>query len=243
MLPKKDSIVAGILTFSRPEFLDRTLASLNLHCSKREISRLIVFDNGSEKKCLKQNRAIAKRYKARFHCLEYENSVSEDLLARENNIQSGFKKLFEILTMEDSNTFLILEDDWECLVPVPWPILTNFLNQNPTIGQIRLRNCPYDGSPTGYSLKNFITRAHINWNKEFDFSEIKIKTGNLHWTNNPSLISRKALEIVKKISSSELDCMKEFNQHFFINAQIFPGVFQHFGPVRNRPDLKEKGLI
>jgi hypothetical protein len=149
-----------------------------------------------------------------------------------------------ILLSSNADTFLIHEDDWECINAFPvLDLATNLRNYGSRIGQIRLRKCEYDGSLTGYQKHNFVTGEELKWNILIKLTSSQLHTANLHWTNNPSLTHRAALEILAEGFTTELDCMKRFYKSYKLNAQLIPGVFIHTGPWRVRHDLIEKGIV
>lgn len=143
-----------------------------------------------------------------------------------------------------ADAYIILEDDWECIDSVDFVSIIEFMQKNIFIGQVRLRNFKYDGSLTGGSAINFVTQEVIEWEiPSFFIGHHQIRIGNLHWVNNPSIISPSALKILLQEFASEVKCMEAFHKKFPRNAQLFSGIFEHIGQWRIRDDLRQKGYI
>lgn len=240
----KQKIVVGVLTHNRPKLLLKTLQSFyeNFSVYKSQF-KTIIFDNGSTTDVIDKNRILANKYGASFFSLGEEKKLPKDSKTRDNNISLGHNKLINLMKQELASAYIILEDDWECTSEAPLNELIKLLHNNPSIGQIRLRNCKYDGSLKGCANHNFVTLEPIKWTKTIELERYQLDFGNLHWVNNPSIISKKALELVSKGFSSELECMRAFAEHYPNNIQLSPGIFEHIGPWRHREDLKEQGII
>lgn len=244
-MSKKYRVIVGVLTYNRSELLKKTLQSFisNIDVRDCEMS-FYIFDNGSSKEVLKEVKKIAIEYNAVLTMLGKEKVSSKTNKERDKNISYGHKRLAQLMCSQDADGYLLLEDDWECTEEFKIEPLVKFLSNNDDIGQIRLRDYKYDGSLMGGSNRNLATNTLITWDEEIQINDLyKITKGNLHWVNNPSIISPSALKLLLEGFKDELDCMRKFGEIYPNNAQMFPGVFKHIGQWRIREDLIEDGLF
>ncbi|WP_113920461.1 glycosyltransferase family 2 protein [Alkalibaculum bacchi] len=237
-------IVVGVLTYNRPELLEETLHSFNEYLKAyRDLFKFVIFDNGSKDEIIKINKKIAQKYRSKFVTSRKVIESTKNSKIRDHNISIGHRNLSRLMKKEDGDAYIILEDDWACAAYIPLIELIEYLRKNPDIGQIRLRNSRYDGTLTGGAKHNFVTQEPIKWTKEVVIGNYILAYGNLHWVNNPSIISKEALDLISKGYNSEVECMKAFHEIYPINLQLQPGVFEHIGPWRHRKDLVEQGII
>jgi|GEM_PF-5502487 len=240
----KTKIVVGVLTHNRPRLLKETLESFNYYLKEYEkLIEFIVFDNGSKKEVIEHNKLLCQSYNAKFISCNEVIDLPKGSKSRDHNISIGHRKLSLLMKKYDGDAYMILEDDWKCIAQVPLDELVKYLRQHPEVGQIRLRDCKYDGTLKGCAKHNFVTQEPIRWSKEEILGEYTLSYGNLHWVNNPSLITREALEFVNQGFDSEVACMEAFHKIFPINLQLKPGIFKHSGPWRHREDLVDQGFI
>ena len=235
----------GFLSYERPVLLQKGLDALSRQNPDFFNSSLrFIYDNGSSPENLVEIEKIARNFGCELLQLGIYLPPTQDFTERETRSSKGHLMLMKILLSSNADTFLIHEDDWECIDALPIVELATYLKtQGSRIGQIRLRKCEYDGSLTGYQKYNFVTGEDLQWGIPIQLASSKLNTANLHWTNNPSLTHRAALEVLAEGFSTELDCMKRFYESYKLNAQLIPGVFIHTGPWRVRHDLIEKGIV
>lgn len=202
-----------------------------------------LYDNGSEQQVKQINSYLCEKY-GLVYCQNSEVlEPSKDFDEREIRISTGWAKLARRLLQTQANTFLLIEDDWKCIRSIPLGLIRNFIKKYPNIGQVRLRHCLYDGSLTGYSTHNFVTGKPILFHSEHKEDSSRILQADMHWSNNPSIVKKPAIEVLAKGWKSELSMMKEFYKEFPSNAQLLPGIFNHIGEFRVRSDLIQKGII
>ncbi len=237
-------LVIGVLTFERPDLLAKTLADFYRWLAP-QLGKLtmMIYDNGSRPEIETANRNIARKHGAWFITSGISVPETADAAERDQRISAGHCFLTQQMMTIPGDAYMLLEDDWGCSGSAPIQPLLGFLGQNLQFGQIRLRKYRYDGTLTGGSRHNFVTGAPIMWERDHPVQGALLRAGNLHWTNNPSLFLRHALDIVAKGYRTELDCMRAFAAKFPQNLQLVPGIFHHTGPWRSRPDLVEIGVL
>ncbi|MFP5249792.1 MAG: hypothetical protein ACLGP3_08195 [Acidobacteriota bacterium] len=235
----------GLLTYERPELLRATIATLWPHLAAQSVElSAVILDNGSSATTLVQVQAAAASIGARLkRRLAGPLALTDDPVERDQRIAAGFAALAAALLDTDCTHALLVEDDWECIAAPPLAALAAVFDARPGLGQIRLRECRYDSGLDGYSARNFVTRRPIVFDTSHAAGCHVVDEGELHWTNNPSLIRRATLDILRTGASSEIETMHAFWRRHPRNGQLRPGVFLHRGPFRRRPDLEVAGVF
>jgi hypothetical protein len=216
----------GILTCNRPEKLLSLLQSLKYYGLVSD-SSVTILDNASNDISQHENLKISGLFKASYTYIE--KNIAQDRRAR---IQEGKRALYIELLHKDAPNFMVLEDDWIQKVAFDAESIGRFLLDNQSIGQVRLREAIYDDSPEGMATINFVTCEDVVLHPAEFNNDISI--GNLHWTNNPSIVNRCVTECFAHSSTAtEFEFMILFQKNYPINAQVIPGVFEHTGLVRS----------
>lgn len=237
-------LAVGVLTYERPLLLRLTLETLWRHMEvRRDVATLMIVDNGSSEQVLIQNTDMAKTISARLHTRGAPLPPASCPEEREQRISEGFATLARALLETDCSHAVLLEDDWECIVPPPLQALTHLLDEHPCLGQIRLRDCQYDSSLEGCSARNFVTKAPIRFECNHHINGCYVSEAEMHWTNNPSLVRRDMLHLLVQNFASELEVMHAFWRVYTRNGQLRPGSFLHRGPTRRRPDFEAMGMF
>lgn len=235
------ALAVGILTYNRPTLLRRTISSLQ---QRSRLTRdIAIFDNGSCGPDLQANRSLAQSFGVRLHTRSSSIPIAESIADRERHIADGHAELAGLLLLsQTASAFIILEDDWLWHRDIQISDIVRVLQARPDVGQVRLRSARYDGSLRGYARNNFVTGADLRWQSRMTLASAQVRLGNLHWTNNPSVVLRHALLIASAPFRSELDRMETFASHYPLNGQLVPGCVRHIGPWRERTDLLARGV-
>lgn len=245
---KKYELVVGILTYNRGSLLTTTVESFLQAWQQlaKDQMKLILYDNGSDPDHRQVNERLCQKYGMEYRRNPVIMTPQTTHEEKDRQIAQGHHGLIAGMLEYESRMYLILEDDWACegnMEPALWQSLLALMEANPHWGQLRLRACAYDGSLTGYSVTNFVTKEKIQWSRIVELGDRQVKIGNLHWVNNPALVSRQALQRVSARFDDEIACMEHFAKDYPDNAQLTPGLFRHIGPWRKRDDLIEKGYV
>jgi len=241
---KVKEIVIGFLSYQRPQLLRNALMSFKKYFVSDNVSfKYVIYDNGSDLKNLVKINLIAKEYNACLIDSGKVYPVPKTHSERDKRCSNGHTKLANLLAEHDASAYLIHEDDWECIGYAPIYEIIKYLEENQHWGQLRLRKCSYNNSLRDCANYNFVTQENLSWHSSRHICNVKVRAANLHWTNNPSIILRPLLEIICKGFNSEFELMTEVNKTYPENLQMFPGIFAHKGPWRNRTDLIEKKIL
>jgi len=235
----RGNITVTCLTYNRTELLERTVTSFLKMVRDRYRYRFVLLNNGSwSPSAISFVHSLEKSLAgwAQVCHLPPDHYPTKGPEGRRFRYTHGMLRLFQEAIREDTEYILHLEDDWEMIRSDTFvePCL-DVLSRNPRIGQIRLRECAYDCSPTGDVNYHYLTKEPLRWAESYTYGMDTICVSNLHWTNNPTLMRTEVVQAVFAVpSESEKDLMRQFLALGYQTAQLFPGAFVHIGPPPSR---------
>ena len=214
-----------ILTFNRPECLDKTLDSfirLNYDCLDNFM--LTILNQGTDK----ETREVVHKYRD-----------SVDIYIEKENKGCAWGYTYLVEKFLDHPYIMHLQDDWYSVEPLTQYLdqIYRMFEQNSNVGYIRLRSsrsrvCKYNG----------ITEERIQykrWPRRFPWSRIYV--GNSHFTLNPSIIRSDVLKQMLPISE-ERDAMEKYHNLGLQSAQLEANCFIHIGFKRAMAEGRKKWI-
>lgn len=214
-------IALTVLSWNRAGFLRKTLDSLLLHNADAvKEMRCIVLDNGS----LDESR-------------DFLNSLDmwDEKIYLEENIGfgAGTTQLLESFLKTDCDYLLHLENDWECLRGGWIEESIDFLDSLDDVGFVRL-----SGRHVPYLNHNSVSKERLQWTEEIVFGDNFYKISNGHYTTNPALLKRSAVEKIVPMVDELEGQGKYFKTGLRIGAMVRNQAFMHIQPSRRTPEWK-----
>lgn len=203
-----------ILTFKRPEYLDRTIGSfLNLNANILDrFSIRVLVQGGFDPDTM----SVLQKY--------YAHIAYIDVIAQNLGVSAGWSRLMLQPVREKTRYAFHLEDDWvsvESLEPYIKEVMT-FMDLNRDVGQVRLRSIR-----SAVCIKNpFRGIQRVRWKKDG-----KIKKGPAIFTFNPAITRVEVLRAILPVTSEKEACIK-YNALGLDCGQLIANCFKHIGDER-----------
>lgn len=213
-----NSLCVTVLTGHRPRLLQRTLGALVRQVpSLLEEAHVLVMVNGPDDATMSAVNAV-----------EHIDDIHVHDASSVLPIGSAVSQLMRRVPA-DVRYVLHLEDDWECNA-ADWLDRAKWLLDNDArVGQIRLRRHVSASVPSqAVSRYHLVTGRIIKWTDRRAPEGWPYRTGNGHFTFNPSLVRRDLLGVLYPCEG-ERDAAAKFHGTGLLSAQLVPGAFRHIG--------------
>lgn len=196
-------MVVTILTGKRAVVLDNSIQSILKNCPKIFDEKVIIFNNAGDR----ETKDVIAKYNFFDRVIENFGVLS---------IGEAISLLASAVYTDKHKYWLSMEDDFICTGD-QLELAKQILNDNPEVGQVRLRRADDGGLPY-----HMVTKQTLVWQKKGDY-----KTAHAHRTFNNSLT--RVADIPKCFPcTGEKHCQTLWHEAgMHVVAQIIPGMFKH----------------
>ena len=233
-------IPLGVITYQRPDYLNRTLTSffnVNYDCLE-EFKPIIVLVQGMD----------GSTMNVLDHFKEHIDRVIS--LKSNHGCAWGYTLLNRELLEEGTDLVMHLQDDWLSTEPLTHYLyedrfsgyknnkgIFQLFEERQDVGYIRLRSLVW----SKVSIVNRITKDRIKWKRmDTKFNKYcRIVVGNAHFTFNPTIIRTSVLRRLLPVTG-ERDAMEKYHKMKLLAAQVRGNCFMHIGEDRATTDVKGK---
>lgn len=224
-------LAVTILTGNRPKLLKRTTTTIATHARPLlEKARVILMINGADDLTVSVARKLD--WVDVVHIRQRREEEADEIAP----IGVAVSELMAMVP-EEATHVLHLEDDWECTADGWYDRALWILRRHGEVGQVRLRrDVPRSVVSQRTSRFNMVNGKVIRWHEQRAPAGFQYRTGDAHFTFNPSLVRRSLLPMLYPCAG-ERDAASKFAMKRLGSAQLLPGAFRHIG---DQESLREK---